>query len=797
MNDILICSLYLLAGISTYAGLTHFIGGIRKPINWTYVVFASICLLISASAISRALLIQSPEIRQYIYILKWNVTFSLMIFVLIPWFVGCYTERVSVKYNIASNIFIIAGMIINFYRYDGISYSGETSIKSYYLPWGEKVIRGVGPHDEWSYFVIATIAYIMGRSIYELYTSYRKRRSLSDLTILITFIFFCIISIIGILIRLSVIEVFSPGIFVFLFITIAMSITLASKKEKLLVDSEKRFRFLIEQAPIGIALFKNDNLFDANPVFLRMHGGNHISEIRKSFPTIANYLIRTNNERSITTESGLNVKPDISFETKSQRIDGTEFPVYVSMRNVELNDSPVLLVFMADQTKYKESEEKARYLSLYDPLTNLPNKLLLIERLQTAILTSSTSHHWGALLLIDLKNFRILNDTYGHDVGDILLASVAKRLLNRLRADDTVSRVGGDEFVVLLTELSPHKQDAISLAEIRGSELQKELNRPFRILSYEYHNATSLGITMFNGNSGHADDVFKQAELAMYQAKKQGQNNLSFYDPQMQDMLSSRLTLEEELRKAINNADICFYYQPQVNSDHVIVGAEALVRWKHPKSGFISPSKFIPLAEETDLIHPLGRRLLQDACRQLQYWQHLDTTKHIVLAINISAKQFHDPDFVGTVKEAINKYDINPSLIKLELTESIFMEHIHETIHTMTELKKIGIKFSLDDFGTGYSSIQYLKNLPLDELKIDQSFVRDITANDNDKVIVKTILAMAKAMNLDVIAEGVETSDQLSVLKSLGCDYYQGFLFSTPLSTDSFSKLSAQSIQLA
>ena len=444
---------------------------------------------------------------------------------------------------------------------------------------------------------------------------------------------------------------------------------------------------------------------------------------------------------------------------------------------------------MHDITERKFAEEKIQHLAFYDYLTDLPNRLLLLDRLQQVLVSSGRSGKQGALLFIDLDNFKNLNDTLGHDMGDMLLKQVTQRLESSVREGDTVSRLGGDEFVVMLVDLSEQALEAAAQAESIGEKILAALSQPYQLDRNTYRCTASIGITLFSGKQDETDELMKQADIAMYQAKKAGRNALRFFDQQMQQNIFARVSLEGELQYALEFKQFHLHYQIQVDHSGHPIGAEALIRWIHPERGLVSPAQFIPLAEETGLILPIGDWVLETACTQLKAWQGQAHTRDLVLAINVSARQFHQPDFVAHVHSSVQSHAINPKLLKLELTESMLLEDIQDTIATMYALKKIGIQFSLDDFGTGYSSLQYLKKLPLDQIKIDQSFVRDIATDSNDAAIVQTIIAMAETLGFDVIAEGVETQAQREFLELRGCRAFQGYLLGRPMPIEQFEAL--------
>ncbi|WP_310449535.1 EAL domain-containing protein [Sulfuritalea sp.] len=442
-----------------------------------------------------------------------------------------------------------------------------------------------------------------------------------------------------------------------------------------------------------------------------------------------------------------------------------------------------------DITERKAAEEEIRRLAFYDSLTHLPNRRLLHDRLQQALVSSTRSGRKVALLFIDLDNFKTLNDTLGHDVGDKLLKKVAKRLTACVREGDTVARLGGDEFVVVLEDLNEDLYEAAAHTKSVAEKILATLGQPYDLAGHHCGSTPSIGIALFADDQTTIDDLMKRADVAMYQAKDAGRNTLRFFDPEMQAVVGARLALEADLRQGLAQGQLLLHFQAQVDGSGRVTGAEALVRWQHPQRGMVSPAEFIPLAEETGLILPLGDWVLTTACNQLVAWARQPATAHLTLAVNVSARQFRQPDFVTQARDILADSGADPRKLKLELTESTLLEDIEDIIAKMNDLKALGVSFSLDDFGTGYSSLSYLKRLPLDQLKIDQSFVRDILTDPNDVAIARTIVALAQSLGLSVIAEGVETEAQRELLANSGCHAYQGYLFAHPLPTEAFGEL--------
>lgn len=478
-------------------------------------------------------------------------------------------------------------------------------------------------------------------------------------------------------------------------------------------------------------------------------------------------------------------------EIWNKRKNGEIFPAWLNISAVigtNGNVTNYIGSFM-DIAERKQAENEIHNLAFYDSLSQLPNRRLLLNNLQHAIAASARNQTGGALLFLDLDNFKALNDTRGHNIGDLLLVEVAQRLRECIREGDTVSRFGGDEFVLLLEGLSFEKTDAAMQARGVAEKVLEALSQPYLLEGGEFHSSSSIGITLFANYSGKLDELLKHADTAMYEAKKSGRNTLRFFDPFMQQELEARTQMEDGLRVALRKQEFQLYYQMQVNYTGRIIGAEVLLRWIHPQRGLISPLQFIPLAEETGHILPIGQWVLESACRQIKAWESNPHARELQLAVNVSGRQFRQADFVAQVIEVVRKTAINPLRLKLEMTESIVLHDIDDTITKMLALKQAGVRFSMDDFGTGYSSLSYLTRLPLDQLKIDQSFVRNLGTKAADAVIIRTIIGMANNLGMEVIAEGVETSEQCEFLEEAGCLSYQGYWFGQPVPLEQFEAL--------
>jgi diguanylate cyclase (GGDEF)-like protein/PAS domain S-box-containing protein len=559
----------------------------------------------------------------------------------------------------------------------------------------------------------------------------------------------------------------------------------------LIKQQEQKFRILLESSPSPLVIVDATGLIAlVNRQVVALFGYEPEELVGQPIEVL---LPQRYHGRHIDLRQGYTQAPQVREMGKDRLLWavtklGREVPINVSLSPIHTEQGLMVAASIRDISERKAAEEQIELLAYHDALTGLPNRRLLLDRLHQALAASARSDHYGALLFIDLDNFKTLNDTLGHDKGDLLLQQVAQRLATCVREGDTVARLGGDEFVAMLEGLSENHEEAAARTETVGEKILASLNQPYLLAGYEIRSTPSIGVTLFCGRQTSIDDMLKQADLAMYQAKSAGRNTLCFFDPEMQAIATNRAALEVELGEAVRQQQFILHYQPQVVGDGRLTGAEALLRWQHPQRGLVSPAEFIPLAEETGLILPLGHWVLQAACTQLAIWATRPGMAHLTVAVNVSANQLHQADFVEQVLLVLDRTGANPQRLKLELTESVLVSNVEKSIAKMSALKAHGVNFSLDDFGTGYSSLSYLKQLPLEQLKIDKGFVRDILTDPNDAAIAKMVIALAESMGLTVMAEGVEIEAQREFLARIGCHAYQGYLFSRPLPLDEFEE---------
>ncbi len=572
-----------------------------------------------------------------------------------------------------------------------------------------------------------------------------------------------------------------------------LTVTRDITERKATEDQLRKLSQAIEQSSDSVIITNVDATIEyVNEAFVRSTGFSREEALGKN-PRILQSGKTPRETYTAMWDAMIHGKP-WNGEFVNQHKDGREYIESAVLSPIRQSDGRIThyVAVNTDITAKKEAQDRINSLAFYDPLTELPNRRLLLDRLKRATAASARNGRYGALLFIDLDNFKTLNDTLGHDIGDLLLQQTGVRLAECVREGDTVARLGGDEYVLLLESLSEDAQDAATSAKAVGEKILLALNQPYQLAGFTCHSSPSIGVTLFADHSGSLEDLLKHADLAMYQAKEAGRNTLRFFEPEMQAAVSTRAALESDLREALQTGQFLLYYQAQVDRAGGITGVEALLRWHHPQRGLVSPLTFIPLAEDTGLVVPIGRWVLEVACAQLSAWSCRPEMSGLSIAVNVSARQFFQLDFVAQILAILEQTGANPNRLKLELTESLLVSNIEDVITKMQTLKAIGVGFSLDDFGTGYSSLSYLKRLPLDQLKIDQSFVRDILTDANDAAIAKMVIVLAGSLGLAVIAEGVETVPQRDFLAVHGCHAYQGYLFSKPIPIEEFEEFAAR-----
>ena len=550
---------------------------------------------------------------------------------------------------------------------------------------------------------------------------------------------------------------------------------------------DARYRSTFETSPDGVLIARatDGQIVDTNPAFLEMM--RFTREEVLGHTSIQLDIWADESDRLKIAEALQQSAGCRNLEVRMRRKNGEVFWGQLSASFADIDDESCVISYIRDVSEAKADEEKIRNLAFYDTLTGLPNRRLLWERLRQALISSTRTGSKHALLFVDLDGFKSLNDTLGHHIGDLLLQETARRIQGCVREVDTVARLGGDEFVIVLEDLSQVPEIAAAQARTVGGKILSAIDQPYLLEGRECHTTSSMGITVFGGQTESTNEVLQQADIAMYQAKAAGRNAMFFFAPALQASVNARVALERDLRHAIRENQFSLYYQPQLDRG-LLIGAEALIRWRHPARGLVTPEEFVPLAEETGLIFPLGGWVLETACTQIAAWASRKEGEHLSIAVNVSAREFRQPKFVDHVLGALDRTGANPKNLKIELSENMFGENVEEVIAKMNKLKTHGVRFSLEDFGTGYSSMSYLKRLPLDQIKIDRAFVKEILKDPISGAVAQAIISFGKAMGLSVIAEGVETEEQRAFLAKLGCHSFQGFLFSHPLPLGEFSE---------
>ena len=794
-TSIIIPAYYISAGIALFTGilavLMRFVG--RQPS--LYLTFAAMCFCVTGFQFTVAEYYLANTIGEASDALRWQAAASIIFVPIYFAFVARYTGQQRIKPWLVAIALFYGGMLVfNFSSPFSLRFSSLDTISPLVLPWGETLSRfsGTAGIGNWLYraATLGVVLWVLWRSAVQFRRGERRTA---------LFLAACQVLLIaaigwGAMIDQGMIDSFYIAGFAFLGLVLLMSVSLALEMR----DRSSKVEASTSELRIAATAFEtqeavmvtdaNKEILRVNPAFTRITG--YSSDEAKGHKPEMLRSDRHNDQFYKDIWTAVARDKYWQGEVWHRRKNGEVFPEWCTITAVTDADGRVTnyIGAFSDISQNRQAADEIHNLAFYDPLTKLPNRRLMLERLSYMLDYSMRQKHHGAILFIDLDNFKALNKSKGHDLGDLMLIEVAKRLKGCVRIDDTIARLGGDEFIAILEGLGAEHAQAVAQVETVVRKILISLNQPYFLRDHEYHSSASIGIRVFNDKKFALEELLKHADTAMHQAKASGRNSFCFFDPGMQAIMEARASLESELRHALPQRQFKLYFQKQVDRGGHLTGAEALLRWQHPGQGLVSPARFIPIAEETGLILPIGRWVLETACAQLKAWGHSSRTNRLCLSINVSLRQFYQPDFVERARRIILESAIDASLLKFELTESVVLNNINDSITKMKALEELGVRFSMDDFGTGYSSLAYLTQLPLSQVKIDQSFVQNIFKKPTDAVIVQAIIGMAGNLGMEVVAEGVETEAQYDFLKQHGCTVFQGNLFSKPVSIEEFEE---------
>jgi diguanylate cyclase (GGDEF)-like protein/PAS domain S-box-containing protein len=792
-TSIIIPAYFVSAGIMMYTGVQavvlRFVGRQRT----LYLTFALMCFCAAGYQLTAAGYYMSDTVAEAAVALRWQMMSLMIFFPIFFIFVARYTEQRRIKpWLVFLTLYFGVMLVVNLVSPYSLRFNTLEMTAPLRLPWGEMLNRFNGTPG-WSIEILrmvfsGLIVWVLWRSVLQ----FRRGERRMALFLAACQVLLIAANIWGTLIDHGLVDSFYIGGFAFLGLVLLMSVSLALE----VYDQTRRIEANTADLRVAATAFETQEaimvtnasreILRVNHAFTRITG--YSAEDAKGQNPVILKSERHNDEFYRDIWDTVARDKYWQGEVWNKRKNGEVYPEWCTITAVTDAGGEVTnyIGAFSDISRNKQAEEEIHNLAFYDPLTKLPNRRLMLERLSYMLNNSMRQNHHGAILFIDIDNFKTLNNTKGHDLGDLMLIEVAKRLKNCVRIDDTVARLGGDEFVAILEGLGAEHAQAVGQVETVVRKILIALNQPYFLRDNEYHSSASVGINLFCDKKFALEELLKHADTAMYQAKAYGRNNFCFFDPEMQAIMEARATLENELRHALPQRQLKLYYQMQVDRGGHLAGAEALLRWQHPEHGLVPPAQFIPIAEETGMILPIGTWVLETACAQIKSWEKDPRTNRLCLSINVSVRQFYQPDFVEQVRQTILGSAINPALLKFELTESLVLNNISDSIIKMKALEEIGVHFSMDDFGTGYSSLAYLTQLPLGQVKIDQSFVHNIFKKSTDAVIVQAIIGMADNLGMEVVAEGVETEAQYDFLKRHGCTVFQGNLFSKPVSAEEF-----------
>jgi diguanylate cyclase (GGDEF)-like protein/PAS domain S-box-containing protein len=794
-TSIVIPAYFVSAGVALFTGILfvamRVIG--RQPA--LYLAFAAMCFCAVGFQLTAAEYYMAGTIAEAASAQRWLITYLTIFFPVFFIFVAMYTGQQRIKPWLASITLLYGGMLVlNWTTPYGLRFDTLKMIEPLRLSWGETLARFSGTASPGNGFLRAVTAGVVIWALWRSVVQYRRGERRMALFLAACQVLLIAAGLWGAMIDHGLIDSFYVAGFSFLGFVLLMSVSLALE----LRDRNKRLE--VSASDLRIAA----KAFETQEAIMVTNAKREILRVNQAFTRITGYsaeeakgqnpvmLKSERHDDQFYEEIWGAVARDNYWQGEiwHRRKNGEVYPEWCSITAVTDTEGQVTNYIFAfsDISRHKQAESEIHSLAFYDPLTKLPNRRLMLERLSYMLNSSMRQNHHGAILFIDIDNFKTLNNTKGHDLGDLMLIEVANRLKGCVRIDDTVARLGGDEFIAILEGLGAEHAQAVAQVETAVRKILIALNQPYFLRGHEYHSSASIGINLFSDKKSAVEELLKHADTAMHQAKASGRNSFRFFDPDMQAMMEARATLENELRHALPQQQFELYYQMQVDRSGRLTGAEVLLRWQHPEKGLVPPAQFIPIAEETGLILPIGTWVLEKACAQIKAWENASRTNRLCLSINVSARQFHQPDFVERVRQIIRESAIDPALIKFELTESLVLNNISDSIVKMKALKEIGVHFSMDDFGTGYSSLAYMTQLPLGQVKIDQTFVQNIFKKSTDAVIVQAIIGIAGNLGMEVVAEGVETEAQYDFLKQHGCAVFQGNLFSKPLPVEEFEE---------
>lgn len=939
--------LFFTSGLMAYAAIQHASSALEPPVDKTQLIFALMTALMIPFSIFQVLMIQAHPESEYLWALKANLSTALLFAALLPWFIALYTERKS-HWHWGLSVPLLALAIINLWQPYSLQYSAFSGITNATLPWGEPYTKGTGKNGSLAYLTAVTAMFVFIYGLTVFWDQYRRLRRWLDLGLFLALIFFLATTILGILVRLSVLDWVLPGPLGFIGMVLIMSVALSMGTRHQLKTSEKRFRTLVEQSSFGIQVVSAKGELElSNPAWWSMTGqaeddcercpidrDHYVSQqglltyIQQGFagetvdaPPLQWTLPNTSPSREKTRWIHTKINPirdedgavshiiliheDVTEEqqienaihriaagvaspsdtrffqqmasnlTELFHIDAAyigaideldtkvvntlglfsqgnlpannryrldeelicpngeqgvptllsnhrdNFPLAVLLSDIGtphylgavLCDSSgqaigvlallsrsaleltginpdILAIFISRasaELQQMRADQRIRRMAYDDYLTGLSNRAFFQEQLSATLAEAQSSGHLGALLLVDLDHFKTINDALGHDVGDEVLRGVAARIKEVTGEQVLLARFGGDEFVVLMHQNTGHIEVAEQRAHDTAQLILDRLKTPLSVDGRAFSVGASIGIVVFPQQDETELDILRHADMALYKAKSQGRGNIQSFIPALQIAAATRLKLEDGLRGAIANNQLSLNYQPQVDAHGRCIGVEALLRWHHPELGAVSPAEFIPIAEETGLIHPIGRWVCDQACQDLSRWLEQDLPFWGHLSVNVSPWQFIAADFIDEIRLSTEKHGVDPRYLMLELTESTLLHDRQDTIAKLELLRNIGFQIALDDFGTGYSSLAYLKDLPLDQLKIDKSFIDELETTDSKQPLVESMYAIGQHMELTVIAEGVETDRQRTLLMAMGGKNFQGYLFSKPLTESGFT----------